>query len=153
MEKPLLTAVSWVGQNLRGSPRAGQTVLASLMKSQICHPPASSVTPRGEGSEEGQWPLFTFLSGRKLSPSSYLDDRHVSSARMPLVTFKLLPWFWSTEGMSLSKSMYGFFKRNYLELQKLLLLTQFPLFFAARSYGDVPSGYWKACSGTGIPHS
>ena len=94
-----------------------------------------------------------FCLGESCPPAlALMPDTSVHSC-MSLVPFKLLPWFWSTEGMSLSKSMYGFFKRNYLELQKLLLLTQFPLFFAARSYGDVPSGYWKACSGTGIPHS
>ena len=87
-------------------------LLARLMESQIRHQPAGSVALWGEGSEKGGWPLPAFLSGRKLSPSSYLDDRHVSSARMPLVTFKLLPWCWSSEGMSLSKSVCGFFKGN-----------------------------------------
>ena len=32
------------------------------------------------GSEKGQWPLPTFLSGRKLSPISHLDARHFSSS-------------------------------------------------------------------------
>ena len=31
-----------------------------------------------KGSGKGQWPLPTFLSGRKLSPSSHLDARHFS---------------------------------------------------------------------------
>ena len=33
----------------------------------------------GEGSEKGQWLLPTFLSGRKLSPTSCLDARHFGS--------------------------------------------------------------------------
>ena len=69
MEKPLLTAVSWVGQSLAlGISRTGQTVLARLMESHICHLLAGSVA------------LPTFLSGRKLSPSSCLDARHFSSS-------------------------------------------------------------------------
>ena len=34
----------------------------------------------GEGSEKEQWPLPTFLSGIKLSPSSCLDARHFMSS-------------------------------------------------------------------------
>ena len=41
--------------------------------------PAGTVSLWGEGSEKGQWPLLTFLSGRKLSPSSCLEGRHFSS--------------------------------------------------------------------------
>ena len=58
--------------------RVGQTVLVRLMESQIWHPPAGPVALWGEGSENGQWSLPTFLSGRKLSPSSCLDATHFS---------------------------------------------------------------------------
>ena len=40
-----------------------------------------SVALAGEVSEKGQWPLPTFLSGRKLSPSSHFDVRHFSYSR------------------------------------------------------------------------
>ena len=60
----------------QGISRVAQTVLARLKETQIWHLPASSVALLGEGSEKGQWPLPTFLSGRKLSPSSHLDARH-----------------------------------------------------------------------------
>ena len=60
--------------------RAGQTVFARLMGSQIWHLPAGSVAVCREGSEKGQWPLTAFLSGRKLSPSSHCDARHFSSS-------------------------------------------------------------------------
>ena len=55
-------------------------LLARLMESQIRHQPAGSVALWGEGSEKGGWPLPAFLSGRKLSPSSYLDARYFSSS-------------------------------------------------------------------------
>ena len=51
---------------------------------------------------------------------------------IPLVPFKLPPWCWSSEGVSLNKSVCRFFKRNCLGLQKFLLPTQSPLIFAAR---------------------
>ena len=50
----------------QGIYRAGQQVLAMLMEYEIWHQPASSVV------------LPTFLSGRKLSPSSHIDARHFS---------------------------------------------------------------------------
>ena len=62
---------------------------------------------------------------------------------MPLVPFKLLLWCWSSEGVSLSKSLCGFFKRNCLGLQKFFLPTQSPLVFVARSFGDLSSWHWN----------
>ena len=62
---------------------------------------------------------------------------------MPLVPFKLLLQCWSSERVNLSKSMCGFFKGNCLGLQNFLLLTQSPLVFAARSYGDLSSWHWN----------
>ena len=97
----------------------------------------------GEGSEKGQWPLPTFLCGRKLSASSCLDARHLSSFPYATGAFKLLRQCWSSEGVILSKSVCGFFKRNRLELLRFLLLTQSPLVFAARSFGDLSSCHWN----------
>ena len=45
----------------------------------------------------------TFLSGRKLSPSSHLDARHFIPPCMPLVPFKLLPQCWNSDGVSLNR--------------------------------------------------
>ena len=67
--------VSWVGRSLRGSPGQG-TVLARLMESQIWN---LLGTLWEEGSEKEQWPLPTFLSGRKLLPKSRLETRYFSS--------------------------------------------------------------------------
>ena len=108
------------GTESQGISRMGQTVLARLMESQIWYPPASFVALWWEGSENRQWHLPTFLSGRKLSHSSHLDGRHSVSPCMTLVPFKLLPHFWSSEGVCLSKSVCGFFKWNCLGIQKFL---------------------------------
>ena len=59
---------------------------------------------------------------------------------MLLVTFKLLPQCWNSDGVSLSKFMCGFFKRDCLGLQKFLLLTQFLLVFAAGIFGVLSPG-------------
>ena len=56
----------------------------------------------GEGSEKGQWPMPAFLSVRKLCQvRALMPDTSVPPC-MPLVPFKLLPWCWSSEGVSLS---------------------------------------------------
>ena len=72
VEKQLWWASKLGGTESLGISRAGQTVLAMLMQSQIWHQPASSVTLCGEG------PLLDFLSGRKLTPNSYHNARHFS---------------------------------------------------------------------------
>ena len=86
---------------------------------------------------DGFCPLFCL--GQGCPPAlTLMPDTSVPSF-VPLVPFKLLPWCWSSEGVSLSKCVYGFFKENCLGLQKFLPLTQSPLVFAARSYGDLSS--------------
>ena len=120
------------GMEPQGISRTGQTVLTRLMESQIWHLPTSSVA------------LPTFLSDRKPSPSSLLDVSHFSSSLcVSLVPFKLLSLSCRSEGVSLSKSMCGFFKRNYLGLHNFLLLTQSQLVFIAGSYGNVSSWHWN----------
>ena len=64
-----------------------------------------------------------FSLGESCTPAlAMIPDTSVPPC-MPLVPFKLLPWFSSSKGMSLSKSMCGLFKRNCLGLQKFLPLT------------------------------
>ena len=98
----------------------------------------------GVGSEMRQWPLPTILSGTKLSTSSYLDSRNFGSFLYATGDFQAAPQCWSSEGVSLSKSMCGFFKGNCMELQKSLPLTQCPMVFAARSCGYLSSWHWNS---------
>ena len=100
-------------------------------QTQIWHQPAGSMDLQGEGSEKGQWPLLALMPDTSVPPS------------MSLVPFKLLSQCGSSEGLSLSKSGCGFFKGNCLGLQEFLPPTQFPLIFAARSYGDLSSWHWN----------
>ena len=71
-----------------GISKVGQTVLARLMMSQIWHQLASSL---GRGFRKGKWPLLSLMPDTSVPPF------------MPLVPFKLLPWCWSPEGVSLSR--------------------------------------------------
>ena len=82
-----------------------------LMESRIWHPPALWK----KGSERGQWPLPTFLSGIKLSARSCLDTKHLSSSLLATSTFQAATLVMELRN-SESKSLCGFFKRNYLAL-------------------------------------
>ena len=88
MEKQLGLACKLGGAESLGISKAGQTVLARLMESQIWHKLPCSV---GEGLAKGQWPLLDFMADTSVSPC------------VPLVPFKLLPQCWSSEGVSLSR--------------------------------------------------
>ncbi|KAF6104168.1 hypothetical protein HJG60_011186 [Phyllostomus discolor] len=122
--------------------RAGQTVFARLMGSQIWYQPAGSVAVWEDSSEKGQWPLSAFLSRRKLFPSSGLDARHFSSSLCATAAFQAATLVLEL-GVRLSNSGSGLFMRNCLGLQKFLPLTQSPLVFTARSYGDLSSCHWN----------
>ena len=124
-------------------------------------PATSSAALCREGSENGQWLLPAFLSGKKLSLSSCPDARQLSSpvyatdaiqAAIPMLVQEL-------RAMCLSKSVCGFFKWNCFGVQQILPLTQIPMVFAVRSYGDLSSWHWNpelvrgAWCGAGTPHS
>ena len=117
------------------------------MKSQICYQLASSVGV--EFSERTM--VFAPFSVREKAVSQF-------SLWCQVLQFLLIcHWCGSTEGVSLSKSVCGFFKRNFLGLQKFYPLTQRPLVFATRSYGDLSSWHWNpglgAWCGAGTPCS
>ena len=116
----------------------GQTVVARLMESQIWHLPAGSMALSLEGSDKGQWPLPTFLSGRKLSPCSYFDARYFSSSLYATGAFQAATMVLELRGNK-SKSVCGFFKGSCLGLQKFLPPTQSLLDFAARNYENLSS--------------
>ena len=79
MEKQLGQACNLGAAESLGISKVCQTVLASLMESEIWHKLAGSVTLWGESLEKGQWPLLTLI-----------PDTSISSS-MLLVPFKLLP--------------------------------------------------------------
>ena len=87
------------------------------------------------------------LSGKKLCPSSCLDAKHLFFPVWHWCLSSCYFQFRSSEGVSLGTSVYGFFKRNWLGLQKVLVLTQSLLGYAARSYGHLSS--WHCNPGLG----
>ena len=86
------------------------------------------------------WP---FCFEESCPPAPVLTPDTSVPPLMPWVPFKLLPQCWSSEGVILSKSICGFFKRNCLGLQEFLPLTQSLLGFAARSHRDLSSWQWN----------
>ena len=133
------------GTESQGTSRVRQTLLARLMESQIWHSPALSVVLLEEVQQRDNGLCLPFCLGerRKLSPSSCHNARHFSSFLYATDAIQLLPWCWSSERVSQSKSVHEFPKRNCMGLQKFLPLIQSPLVFAARRYGDLSSWYWN----------
>ena len=103
MEKQLEWAHKMGGMESQGISRAGQTVLTRLMESQIWHPPASSVTlwERAQKRDSGLCPPFCLVES--CLPALALMPDTSAPPCVPLVSFKLRPWCWSSEGVSLSK--------------------------------------------------
>ena len=91
MEKQLGWACKSGGAESLGISKAGQTLLARLMESQIWHQPVGSVALLGEDLEKGQWPLLALMPDTSVSPS------------VPHVPLKLLPWCWSSKEEDLSR--------------------------------------------------
>ena len=142
--------VSWVEWSLRESPGLGSP--SQLMESQIWHPSASSVAlwfrgGRVQRRDNGLCPPFC-------PPALALMPNTSASSCIPQMLFKLLPQFWSSEGVSLSNSICGFFKRNCWVLQRFFPQTQSLLVFATRTYlpGTGILG-WRVWCETGTPHS
>ena len=103
----------------------------------------SSIRMRVQERDNGLCPLFCL--GESCPPALTLMPDTSGPPCMLLVPFKLLPWCWSSEGVSLSKSVYGLFKRICLGPEQFLPPTQSPLVFADRSYGDL--SYWNPGQG------
>ena len=97
---------------------------------QLC----GSVGGRAQKRDNGLF--LPFSLGERCPPALDLMTKPSVLPWMPTMTFKWLPWCWSSEEVRLCKSMCGFFKENCLGLQKCLLLIQFLLGFVARSYLD-----------------
>ena len=85
-----------------------------------------------------------FCLGENCPPAPLLMSDLLLPPCVSLVPFKVLPQWWSSEGVSLNEAVCGFFKRNCLGLQQFLPPTQSPLVFAARNYGDLYSWHWDS---------
>ena len=72
--------MSWVGQVLCGLQADGVSDMA--LAYLLCG---------REGSAKEQWPLLALMPNTSVYPC------------IPLVSFKLPPWCWSSEGVSLSR--------------------------------------------------
>ena len=110
------------------------------MESQIwCLP-----CPRGERAQKRSNGICQQFCLRESCPLSLalMPDTSVLPY-VPLVPFKLLPWCWSSMGVSLSKSVCGPFRRNCLRIKPFLLSIQSPLVFTDRSHRDLSSRHWN----------
>ena len=96
---------------------------------------------RAQKRDNGLCPPFCL--GESCLPALALMPDTSGPPFMLLVPLKMLPWHWSSEEVSLNKSVCGFFKGNCLGLHKFLPPTQSLMVFAARSYGDLPSWHWN----------
>ena len=84
--------------------------------------------------------------GTMASASTSVWEKPVPSvlALMPDSEVKLLPQWGNIDGVSLSKSLWGPFKRNVGSLEALSLLQpKSSLAFTARSYGAFSSWHWN----------
>ena len=150
-DKPYIWESPWKllgwAQNLCGAKPQGitrmeQTMWARLMECQIRCPPASS---GGGGLRKGTIASASTSAWEKAIPPvlTLLPDNSVPP-HMSLVPAKLLPLHWSSEGVSLSRSVCRAFRRNCLH-SRIVCLPQPrpPLVFTVRSYG----------MGTCLPHT
>ena len=90
--------------------------------------------------------LLAFCRGRfstGTTASACLYARHFSFSLYTTGAFQPPTQCWSSEGVSLIKSICGFYKRNSLRLQQFLPWTQSPLVFAAGSCRDLSSWHWN----------
>ena len=125
-----------------GISRAGQTVLAMLMQSQIWHQSCQLCGSVWEGSRKGTIACLSAWS-KKPVPSSFLDARHFTLCLYATGGFQAATLMLEVRGVSLIKSMCVFLMRNCLGLQKFPPLTPSLLVFAARNFGDLPSWHWN----------
>ena len=137
------------GTESQGISKGGPILSARLVDFQIWHLIVGFVALGGGLKKMGNGLDLPFCLRECCPLAPVLMPDTPVSPYMPLVPFKLLPLCWSSEGVSLSKSVHGFFKGNCLKIQQFLLLTQCPLVFAARSYEDLYPGIgilvWGAC--------
>ena len=141
-----ISQVEWASGDLQGGANSISQVDGVLEMASSCW----LCDGRAQQRENGLCP--TFCLGESDPPAlTLMLDTSVLPCMSP-VPFKLLPQCRSSEGVSLSMSVWGFFKRNCLGLQKFLPLTQSPLVFAARVVGLIflTMEPWTGWPGVGL---
>ena len=127
--------VSWVGQS--GDPQGRSNSISQVDGSLRYGTSLPALWRKVRKRDNGL--CLPFCLGESCPPALVLMPNTSVPPCMLLVPFKLLLQCWSSEGVSLSKSVCGFFKRNGFGLHKFLPLTQSSLGFTARSNGDLSS--------------
>ena len=109
------------------------------METQICR--CHTVALCWGRFRKGTMAAALVLSGRNPCPSSFPDARHFSFS---LYALQGAAQVLAPEGVNLSKFVErGLSNGRFLRIPQFLLPTQPPLFFIARSYGDLSSWCWN----------
>ena len=135
--------VSWVGQSLRGSPGWGKQCYPDWWSLRYSIYPLALWLCVGRAQKRDSSLCPPFCLGKSCPSTLALMPDTSFSPCMPLAPITQLPQCWSSEGVSLSKSLWGFFKRNCFGLQQFLPPTKSLLIFAARSFEDLSSWHWN----------
>ena len=113
------------------------------MESLIWHSHAGSLGLCRGGWEEGQQSLFDFLSGRKISPSTWLDARHLISSLYATGAFQAATLVLSFREIEYEWVCVWFLREKMTGTLEFLLLNSSPFNFAARNNGNLSSLWWK----------
>ena len=115
------------------------------METQIwCHCTAlhcGSVYGRGKKRYNGH--LLQFCLGGSCPPALALMPDTSIPPHMPLVFFKVLPWWWGPEGVSQRKSIFRALQEERSENPTISSADPCPLVFIAQLYGDFSSWHWN----------
>ena len=116
---------------------------------------SNSVALWEEGTEKRQWPLPTFLSGRKLSPSSCLDARYFSSSLCATGAFQAATPVLELRGSESEQVVCRFFKRNSLDSSIFSTYSIPTVFYNQKLWGFNLPGTgtlgWVSWCGAGAP--
>ena len=133
MEKPLETA--WVGQKIGWGRASGNHQGGANSVSQVDG--VSDVVPAcwlcvGRAQKRNNGLCQHFCLGESYPQALALMPDNSVPPPMSLVPFNMLPLHWSSEEVSLSKSVHGPFKRTCLGIQK---------FISSRT--SIPAGFYN----------
>ena len=96
-----------------------------------------------KGDNATTWPLAFCLGGRWPPALSASGARHfIHSLHTTGALLAAACWCW-TQSLHEPEVCCGPFKKRLFRIPQFLLLPQPPLFFTARSYGDLPPWHWN----------